>query len=218
MTITEIRDIFIAELEFEYKKMNKPFIQIRDKLIALWISEAQQDISSKLKILKTYTDISLTAVTSYTTYTLPSNFGKVFRAEISGTELDIVNIGEIPTTGTITQGTPTQVATYNNGTNNLATVHPLPDSTYTMRLWYYVNPNYYSPSGVSAQDWGTFDGNSFSGNLKIPEPYYYLIKLYLLGKIFDNKRMEYEAGVRREKNNSFESIDSSLSYNLGGYE
>lgn len=69
---------------------------------------------------------------------------------------------------------------------------------------------------MSTQDWGTFTGNKFIGNLLLPERYTEAILLGMLSKIFTDLKAEYEFELKSLKGTKQDLTQMSLSYNLGG--
>ena len=217
MNVQEVRDLFVAEYKIECSKRGIPQIDINDKIIASWISRAQQDLGDRLNLLLTYQDVSLVATSVFTAYPLNSNFGQIERAEIQGQKLDIVNADEIDTTSTtLQQGLPAKVAVYNNsaGTYYLIT-DPLPSQAYTLRVWYKINTLYYAPSDSAGQNWGTFDGVSFTGDLKIPEKYIEGILLWMKSQWFAEFKNEYEMYIINQKSMAGRT-SAQPGYRLGG--
>jgi hypothetical protein len=219
LTATECRNLFVVGYKIECQKNKMKELDFPDKIIASWMSSGQQDIADRLKILITYVDVAYTPVTSFTKYDLPSNFGSLLRTE---PELKIVDVNEmnsyVQSGNNLQIGVPQQVAVYHESTGYHLVLGPLPNSTNTIRVWYSINPGMYSPSAAAAQDWATFDGSTFTGSLKIPDKYIDLLILYMLGKIFDQKKMEYEAHLNRMRINSGSTRKQGLEYQpIGGY-
>lgn len=218
MTLDEVKDKFLLEYRLEVNKRGVKEFIFNNREIASWIAETQQEIVDRLNLITTHIDLALTSVTAFTTYDLPVNFGKLLKAEINGNRLNIIGFDDIQTTGTIPQGTPDSIAVYRDNDDKFkAVLQPLASTTATCKVWYVVNTLFYSPSGVSAQNWGTFDGTSFSGNLKMPERYIPLLLIGVLGRIFPDKQQEYEAKLRMAKNNKSTTTKRGIKYNLGGY-
>lgn len=217
MTITEVRNAFERKYRLACAKRGASPIDFGNGEIALMISEAQQKIVNELKIIETYADISLTVQTEFTTFSMPSNYGEIKgNPTIDGAKLDIVNIDEIPKTGDIGSGKPSKIAIYYDGTGYVCAVDPTPSQTYTLRIWYYTNTLFYSPSGATSQNWGSFDGEVFSGNLKIPDKYVIVLLEHMVSQIFDDnypKFVEELNSLRAKSGNTM----SGIKYNLGGY-
>lgn len=193
MTIREYCDFFVAEYIYECQKRNVARIDLSDGLIAGWIAEAQQNLNTRLKPIKTYQDVAI--LTGATDYPLNTNFGKAINAKLGDANgvIGDVDVKLVNTMDLLTTDTSGRKAAINWDPVN--SVYYLkvgtPTANYYIRVWYYADTLWYSPSGSVSQDWGAFDGSTFSGNLKIPDKYQMLVKYYLLGKCF-NDMSEYE--------------------------
>jgi len=214
MTVDEFRNIFVAEYIFEAQKRNVRRIEIPNGLIAAWLAEAQQNINTRLKPIKKYQDIEI--LTGATDYALNTNYGKYFKAflgdadgTIGDTEVKLVEPTDLQTTDV----SGNKAAIYWDPVNSIyyLKVSPTPTANYYIRLWYYADTLWYSPSGSVSQDWGIFDGSSFSGNFMIPDKFQMLIKYYLLGKCF-NDYSQYEKELSILRVNNAESRDASPQY------
>jgi hypothetical protein len=219
MTLLEVRDFFTTFYKLECVKHQVKEIDFQDKIIAAWISAGQQEIVDRLKLLETYYDLAYTAQTTFTPLSLASvtDFGKLLRTE---PELNIVGINDLNTynaDGDVEQGEVDSIAVWHDGVAFKVGLSNLPSSAGTIRLWYQKNTGYYSPSGSSSQNWGTFDGSTFTGNLKIPEKYLDLLIKYMLGQIFPDKQQEYETVLQRFKGDSISTSKGEIGYNLGWY-
>lgn len=217
MQLQEVRDNFIAELELEFQKRGQNRILPSDKMIAAWISEAEYEIMNFLTPVKTYIDLTFTKQSAFQTQNLPTNYGFALRAELENSDMPLIGITDINTTGTMPSGKPTALAIYHNGTNWVAAINTWADTSYAVRLWYSVNSFFYSPGSVAtAQDWGTFDGVTFTGNIKVPDKYYRLMIDYLLGKFFTDFEERFRGKIQIEKDNFSHTVNDSLPYQFGG--
>lgn len=220
MTLSEISDSFKLQYKFESVKRNIPYVELAEKHIALYISEAQQDLASRLKIIETYSDITLSTGTYE--YSLPANFGSLIRIEdLSGVHLEIVSINDIASLGTIAVGTPSRASVYYNGTAYKLRVDTAPAGSEALRVWYNADTFIYSASGGQAQSWGAFDGMNYSGNLKIPARYEKAVILYLLQKAMSPLDNNYFAGeylqeIYRLKSMTGSSVNYNPKYKMGG--
>ena len=70
-----------------------------------------------------------------------------------------------------------------------------------------INPTY--------QNWGAFDGKSFSGNFNLRDAYFPAVREYMLSRIFDERVPLYEAAVEKLRQNQ-STTTSQLTYNYGG--
>ena len=197
MTVKEFRDLFVAEYTYECQKRKVSRIEMPDGLIAAWLAEAQQQINIRLKPIKKYQDVEIIA--GATDFTLNTDFGKPIKAylgdsegTIGDTEVDLVDTLDLSDN----EASGNQAAIFWDPTNSIyyIRVAPTPISTFYIRVWYYADTLWYSPSGSVSQDWGIFDGSTFSGNFMIPDKFQMLIKHYLLGKAF-NDFSEYEKNL-----------------------
>ena len=73
MTIKEIRDLFLAQYEIQSQVRGLTAIKVVDKMLASFISQAQQDIQRRLLVVESSVDVTLS--TSSNVHSLPSNFG-----------------------------------------------------------------------------------------------------------------------------------------------
>jgi len=230
MTLQEVVDSFEVMMKLEFLKRGKTPIAVGKKMEALWLSQALKDIQRKVKELSTYQDITL--VTDTFEYALSADFGSIIMIEIAGGDkLDIVSIENLeqraqngnaqqsssspsydPTTGI----TATAGAVYFKGTTAPAPYIRF-DGTPAVnpRIWYYKNWFLYSPAGVAAQDWGSFDGFAFSGNFVLTDDYVGAVHEYMLSKIFDDRLLLYEKLMHELKQDRRVTVDDSLPYHLG---
>lgn len=195
-------------------------LDLQDKMIAMWMSSGQQEIVDRLKLLETYYDLTYAAQTVFTPISLAAitDFGKLLRTE---PVLDIVSINDLSTyngVDSVDQGEVDSIAVWHDGTAYKAGLSNLPSAAGTVRLWYQKSTGFYAPSGVAAQNWGTFDGSTFTGNLKIPEKYLDLLIQYMLGRIFPDMKQEYETMLQRLRGDPITTFKSEIDYNLGMYD
>ena len=210
MTIKEIRDLFLSTYEIQSKVRGINQIKIPDKMLASFISQAQQDIQRRLLVIEASTDIALS--TTGNTYSLPSNFGQQKHAYIGNMLLEekpdryireqiaIGNSGYW--FGIYPQGNTTQLLT------SL--------TTGTIVLFYYPDLRYYQPSVSASQDWGNFNGVVFSGKLILPDRYDMAILYYMLSQVIPDYKLDYEKELRSLRGSRVSSMDSGFGYELGG--
>lgn len=219
MLSSELRDLFTASYKVECQKHNTKEVFLPDKLIASWMASGQQEICDRLGVLINYYDIYYEPVTEYQTYDLPEDWGKLIRTE---PELKIVDIGVVETHveegDTLETGDINSIAIYNDGDGWKCALSPLPTTSDHVRIWYYPNPQNYSPS-KSAPDLGSFDGSTFNGSLKLPDKYQQLLLFYMLGQCFMDIKMEYEERISRERGNLGSTQKQEIEYTpIGGYD
>lgn len=214
MTVDELRDLILAEYEFESQKRGVKPMVVGNKLMAAFLSEAQQDIVSRIHPLTTSEDITLSGGTSEYAFTA-TNFGMPIRAEIAGNKVTLVNISDIITTGTIPSGTPTRVAVYASANVYKVRVSPTPSAAGTLKMWYHPDTLWYAPSGSASQDWGSFDGETFSGDMKVPDKFLGAIKYFVLGKFYDELMVKYEREIKKLKSTKGDSMEEAFAYRFG---
>ncbi len=230
MTLQEVRDNFVARYKLVTQGKDAPIMQLDDKLIADLISEAQQDIQRRLQVVELNKLINL--VNGTNSYSLPTNFGSdklvLLSDTVSGiSKLEASSSNEIYNQIALSD-TPTKYAILESGFTQNIILYPTPkDSTQSITVYYYPDTNYFSPSGASSQDWGNFDGNLFSGNLKLPERYYKAIIFYMLAQIIPPiigyRRMlineyqnKYDEELRSLRGSRVSSMSDTINFNIGG--
>lgn len=219
MLTKEVRDEFVIEYELECQKRNVPRIELGDKILASWIASGQQKIADSLKILVRYTDIEYEAMTEFTTYGLPDDYGSFIGTEPKLTVKGITDLTTLAQEGeTLDSGEIDSIAIYHDGDGYKVGFMNLPSSSGTIRIWYSINPLYYSPSSGKNQEWGTFDGTTFSGYLRIPDKYKDLLILFMLGKCFDDKKQEFIYELQSFVSNSGSTSKDEICYTaIGGF-
>lgn len=212
MRLSEIRDQFLMQLKRECLKKNLPVPATENTMIAFDISEAQQEIQRRLKVVEKSASISLSA--GYNTFNLPSDFGQHKAVTISDIPIKEMSTGEI-------QGAQSSVgetlgfAILVSGNSQYLMIYPTPSSTITAVLYYYPDFNFYQPSGASAQNWGTFDGDTFTGKLQLPDRYAKAVLLYMMSKWFDEFVAKYEVELKLLRSARVISYKDTMDYNLG---
>jgi hypothetical protein len=214
MTLDEVRNLIIAEYKFEAQKRGVKPLVVRNRMLAAFLSEAQQDIASRVQPLTTYEDVTLVADTAEYAFTA-TNFGTPIRAEIDGDAIDLESINNLPTTGTAASGTTTRVAIFATANVYKVRVYPTPGAAATLRIWFHPDTLWYAPSGTTAQDWGSFDGSTFTGDMKVPDKFLGAIKYFVLGKFFDDIMVKYEREVSKLKSTRGDSKQNKLEYSFG---
>ena len=219
MLIQQVRDEFVVEYKLECQKREAKEIDFGDKIIASWIAAGQQDIADRLKLLVKWFDVYYEATTEFLTYGLPDDYGSLISTE---PQLTVRGIREMQTSvqedETLTTGEVHSIAIYNDGESYKVVLNDMPTSSGKVRLWYAVNPLYYSPTASKNQEWGTFDGVTFTGSLRIPDKYKDLLILFMLGKCFDDRKLEYENKLLKFVGNLGSTSKDEIRYTpMGGY-
>lgn len=219
LTLQEIRDEFVVEYKLIVTQRDLKQIDFGNKIIASWIASGQQKIADKLKVLIKYVDIYYDEMTEFYTFGLPDDYGGFISTDPQLKQVSISQLNtQVQEDETLTQGEIHSIAIYHDGDGYKLGFMDLPTSAGRFRLWYSVNPLYYSPSAGSNQDWGNFDGSTFSGNLVIPDKYKDLLILFMLGKCFDDKKQEFENELIRSAGMSGATSKDEIEYTpIGGY-
>lgn len=212
MLISEIRDLFVAQYKIQSQVRDLKQIEIPEKLLGSFISQAQQDIQRRLLVVESSVDIALS--TSSNVHSLPSNFGLHKHAYVGQNLLDEKSARFIREQ--IAQGNSGYwYAIYQQG-NTQQILTPLTSGTLT--LFYYPDFRYYQPSVSSSQDWGTFNGTVFSGKLLLPDRYDMAILYYMLSQVIPDYYQLYEKEIRSLRSSRVASFDDGFSYQFGGVE
>lgn len=210
MTIKEIRDLFLAQYDIQAQVRGLVPIKIVDKMLASFISQAQQDIQRRLLVIETSVDITLS--TTSNVHSLPTNFGQHKHA-YSGNYLLDEKPGKFIREQLAIGNSGYWFGIYPQG-NTTQLITPLTSGTLT--LFYYPDLRYYQPSVSSSQDWGNFSGTVFSGKLILPDRYDMAILYYMLAQVLPDYWNLYEKEVRSLRGSRLSSMDSALGYELGG--
>lgn len=210
MTIKEIRDLFLSTYEIQSQVRGTGQIKIVDKMLASFISQAQQDIQRRLLVVESSVDITLSTTTNV--HSLPSNFGKHKHAYIGDMLLE-EKPGRFIREQLALGNSGYWYGIYQQG-NTQQIIVPLTSGTVT--LFYYPDFRYYMPSVSSSQDWGTFSGTVFSGKLLLPDRYDMAVLYYMLAQVIPDYWSLYEKEMRSLRGSRISSMDDGFSYELGG--
>ena len=192
MTNLELRNLFVATYKVECQKAKPTIVPIDfpDKLIASWISQAENDILGRLKIIKNYQDLRFSL--GINTISVPVTFGSAISCEYNGVPLKKVDIADIRTTGSYTTGDPQVYAIWIDPNGYNLTIAPEITKELMIRLWFNVNVGQYSPSLNKNQNFATFDGSTFEGNIILPDHYIQPIIYYMLEQGMGGFLQKYE--------------------------
>lgn len=212
MNLKEIRDMFMSLLEVE--KMKRGIggavqMNLDERLIAYWMSAAQMDILQKIQPNKKVQDY--TFFKGVNIYALPTDFGMDYSVEVAGSKLDKTPLRSIQTLdGDTAEGIPQKYSVVYSNTYTLIIV-PTPQSDTSGRVWYYENPGLYAPSNGTNQYWGTYDGQEYSGVIKLNDEFIPAILKYMLSQIFDDVQPEYYRKIQELK--ELESVKAQVKIN-----
>ena len=210
MVIKELRDLFLAQYEIQSQVRGTGQIKIVDKVLASFISQAQQDIQRRLLVVESSVDITLTTTTYV--HSLPSNFGQHKHAYCSNMLLEERSerfIREQITSG----NSGFWYGIYQQG-NTQQIITSLTSGTVT--LFYYPDFRYYQPSLGSTQDWGNFSGTVYTGKLLLPDRYDMAVLYYMLAQVIPDYWGLYEKEIRSLRGSRISSMDDGFGYELGG--
>lgn len=210
MKLVEIKDQFNALYMLECQKRNVGKIPLGVKEIAFFISSAQQDIQRRLAVVTTSYDITLTGAE---TYALPSNFGNDILALVSGVKLEKKTVSWLREimAGSLSGD---YYAIYPSGNTQYILTSV---TSGTLTIYYHPDLNYYRPSLSGTQNWGTFDGITYSGNLLIPDRYDMAVLYRMLGFVFPDYLPIYEKELKSLRESRVGSTENTTMYEFGGF-
>jgi hypothetical protein len=212
MLLSELTSMFLTRYELECRKRKETALILNDGEMAFFLSDAQQDIQRRLKVLKGYTDITL--VPNMDSYALPTNFGQSILALIDQTKLRKSNT-ILENAATI--GQPCEYVIVQGQIPHIL-LSPTPDNSYVLRLYYYLDTLYYRPSLSFQQDWGTFNGIAYTGSALLPDKYSMAIIYKMLSMMIDSFEAKYESELQRLRGGLVEDLEDTMRYNFGGIE
>ncbi len=203
ITLQSTINMFLAKYKLEAMKRGvKPIVFAKD-MLALLLSEALAEIQRRHSVIMAGYDLSITADTYE--YTLPDGFGRIIKIMDSDDELTEHGFTEIWTlikTGLSNSdtGTPEYYAMVDKVDNSTGTavyekkllVYPIPSSSGTLSIYYYPTITMLNTNVDGKYFWGSYDGESFTGDLIFPDRYSNAIVLYMLAQIFDDIYQKYE--------------------------
>ena len=212
MTLQEIRDAFEARYKVECFKRNVKQLELDDKLIALFMSEAQQDIQRRHRVVRTSSSVTITSGSG----TLPSNFGRIIAVKYDDDFLEQKPYQELLDYQLTTSDSDALVYAIDQ-TGATATILVYPTGVTSVTVYYYPEYLYYQPSGDTSQEWGSFSGTAFSGSLNIPVRYAMAVQYYMLSQLFDDIERKYEREMGSLRESQLINRPKELKYNIGGF-
>ncbi len=219
MKLSEVVDGVILMYKTQCMLRRVNYVDFGNKQYALWLSAGMEKTQRRVLATKNYNDLAVNGtIADYSLITdlNITDFGHDIRVQYNNNDLDRVSAEDIPNPTDPVSGDPTMYAIYSKGTD-VRIKFDTPPSTDTLpRLWYYRNTFLYSPSGVSAQSWGTFDGTTFSGDFALEDRYVTAVQHYVLGQIFPEYLGMYEIDIEELKESSANSY-TPKTYNIGGF-
>jgi hypothetical protein len=219
MLIRELRDMFVTKYSLECQLKGISKINIGDKVLAFFISAGQQDIQRRLQVVQSSVDIPLGSSSpryvSANTYSLPSAFGKPISAYVDGKDL-LEQKALSWLEREIASGNTGYYYAIKPSGNSSQFICPLNSGTVTLN--YYPDLGYYNPSVSATQDWGTFNGMTYSGNLILPDRYAMAMLYYMLSQVIPEYLGMYGKELKSLRESRLFSEDYQLGYNFAGLD
>lgn len=212
MTLTEIWNRFVLEYKRECFKRQIKELNLDPGLFASDVSMGQQDVQRRLNVIEKNYSMSLS--TNISIYNLPSDFGNIKTITINDIPLKKVSSQKLFEANS-SYGEGRGFALVVSGNTQQIMIYPVPTQTQTAILYYYPDLNFYSPTGITGQNWGTFNGAVFTGKIKLPDRYIPALIYYCLSKWFDDFEMKYETELSRLTNARVYSYEDTMDYHLG---
>lgn len=216
MTYKEIRDAFYALYSLRCKITGMAEQKIDDKIIALRISEAIQDLSSRVPAVKLSQLLSLPANSNHIqTEGIGEKIISVGILNHGNTQiifLERVNEAEIYSSGNVYINSSPRKYAFIKGEGNIGTLYfdCIALTAFQIRVEFYKDAELFSPTASVNE---IFDGVNFTGSPGLPGKYIPLIISYLMGMIFPEYLNEYEMNLLKLKQGVFSS--SNFDYNFG---
>lgn len=192
MLLAELVDAFKVDYKFECLKRDTKEIYLTDKYLALMLSKTVSDLQKRLGIIEVSS--TLTSTNGTQAYSISSSFMNPKAVLYDSYPLEKKSTQWIKEQYAQT-GTPTCYAIqYEDRTAKLF-LYPTPNSSETILLTGNYNYQLYSPSGGSTQDFGVFDGTSFSSNTVLPTQYDAAMLLGMMKQIFKDVGQDYDREI-----------------------
>lgn len=212
MILSELVDSFLTEYKLETIKRNVPQIDLAPKLMAYLLSVAVNDIQKNFGVIELSSTVSLIAGTDK--YNLTSSTMSIKKVMIGDQELTQKSTEYLESQPS-TNSTPTYYSILYSAAIPKLWVYPNPVNADTLTVYFTSNYNLYSVSGVTAQDFGSFDGKSFTGNTVFPTQYDKLLILGMLKQLFRDIEADYLKEQRVLKARQFNG-ESLATYKMTG--
>ena len=223
-TLNDVKTIFDAQYNRQCRMRNITPEVIGAGEFKLWYEIISDRLFRDLNITDLSTTISLTPVTVFTEYALPSTFGGLRGYELSFSNsssvinnLDIVEIGNIPRLGSLAQGIPNKMSIYTKSDGLFyVTLYPLVANSGSLRIMYKRLTEI--GNAVSTGGVGTGTATSLTGTVELPIVYQHLLLYGILAQVFPDLEGKFEAMVARAIYDRPNPNKGGLSYNLGGLD
>ena len=191
MILSEIIYAFEVDYKLECLKRDVREIGINAKMKALMLSKVVSDIQKRLGVIEataTYDSVAGSATYSISSRLINPKVVKYGDAVLEKTTTEWIKRQPAQT------GLPYKYAILQEGATANLYLYPIPDSDGTDNILLQGNFNLglYSPDAGSSQDFGVFDGSTFSGNLTLPQQYEQAILLGMMKQMFRDFEPDYE--------------------------
>ena len=189
MKLNELIDAFYTNYLIACKMRGVEFIDFTKREQALILSKTVSDLQKSFNIIEVNT--SKTSISGTNSYALTNTFMNPKVVSYGGNIL-VKKSTEWINSQTMQQGIPTYYTIqYLTSIPNLL-LYPTPASSGdTIVIVSNLDMQIYSPS-ASSNDFGTFDGEVFSGNLNLPTVYDQAVLYGMLSQIFPDIKAQYE--------------------------
>ena len=211
MLLSELIKAFEAKHVLEAAKRGVKEKFFPEKQLALMLSEVCSDIQKSFGIIEVSTDISVVSGTDK--YNLSRSFMTIKNAQFGNNTLDEKST-EWFQKQVAASGTPEYYTILFESAIPQIWLYPNPGNDETLTVSYKSNFNFYSPTGGSSQDFGTFDGDDFTGNTVFPTMFDKLIILGMMKQIFPDMEREYRNESMLLRAKQFNGV--GLHYNMDG--
>lgn len=215
-TLDQLRNVWELQYKIQCELRGKKEQTIQDNTFRVMYDLAYNELAIELNILDSYIDVPLTPVTAYTVYSLGANFGGLRGYELVSNDdsvirdyLELKNIDELPTTGSLRTGMPDSYAIFKGTTNQnwYLYLYPLVNFTGSIRIRYKYIP-LVATTGIL--DIGTL-------SVVIPDIYVNILLDGIMAQVFPDMRGVFLEKINRAILYRANPVKSNFEYELGGF-
>lgn len=216
-TLDQLRNAFEIQYRQQCKLRGIKEDTVQDNTFRLFYELVYNELSIELAIIDSYADVNITPVSVYTEYALPASYGGLRGIELFASDGAVINsdletksIHELPTLGTLCQGTPESFAIFKSTSNQtwLLYLYPLANFTGSARIRFKYVPLI---SATASLDIGTI-------NIVIPDIYVMIMLDGIMAQFFPDMRGIFESKINRARLYRANPVKSNFEYELGGYQ
>lgn len=215
MLLKELIDAFKEKYKFECFKRNVPEKIINEKFIVLLFSEVVSDIQKNFGVIQTSQSISVVSGTDK--YDLTTSTMTIKDTMLGDTKL-VEKSSAWMEQQTPLSATPSYYSLIYLSNKPKIWLYPNPVTADTLVVNYVANFNLYSPSSITAGDFGDFSiahANQYTGDTVFPTQYDKLLILGMLKQIFKDIEEDYSKEKMILKARQFNG-ESLSKYNMTG--